>query len=80
VIFVFNNDLAGNVPETSTAALIEAPIRLYVTENSDGLATLSYNPPTTAFAPYIAEGGAPPAAIAAELDQTFQHFSKAAGS
>ena len=25
VIFVFNNDLAGNVPETSTAALIEAP-------------------------------------------------------
>ena len=77
MIFVFNNDLAGNVLETSTAALIEAPpIRLYATENSDGSATLSYKTPTTAFAPYIAEGGAPPSAIG----QTFQHISKAAGS
>ena len=80
VIGVFNNDLAGNVLETSTAALIEAPIRLYATENSDGSATLSYKTPTTAFAPYIAEGGAPPSAIAAAIDQTFQHISKAAGS
>ena len=81
VIGVFNNDLAGNVLETSTAALIEAPpIRLYATENSDGSATLSYKTPTTAFAPYIAEGGAPPSAIAAAIGQTFQHISKAAGS
>ena len=60
--------------------MIEAPIRLYDTKNSDGSATLSYKTPTTAFAPYIAEGGAPLTAIAAELDQIFQHISKAAGS
>jgi uncharacterized protein (DUF302 family) len=80
VIGVFNNDFAVRVLETSTAAMIEAPIRLYVTENSDGTATLSYKTPTTVFAPYIAEGGAPLASIAAELDQIFQHISKAAGS
>ena len=80
VIGVFNNDFAVRVLETSTAAMIEAPIRLYVTENSDGTATLSYKTPTKVFAPYIAEGGAPLASIAAELDQIFQHISKAAGS
>ena len=80
VIGVFNNDFAVRVLETSTAAMIEAPIRLYVTENSDGTATLYYKTPTTVFAPYIAEGGAPLVSIAAELDQIFQHISKAAGS
>ena len=80
VIGVFNNDFAVRVLETSTAAMIEAPIRLYVTENSDGTATLSYKTPTKVFAPYISKGGAPLASIAAELDQIFQHISKAAGS
>ena len=72
--------LLATVLVSFTAAMIEAPIRLYVTENSDGTATLSYKTPTTAFAPYIAEGGAPPSAIAAAIGQTFQHISKAAGS
>ena len=51
--------------------MIEAPIRLYVTENQDGTATLSYKTPTAVFAPYANEGGAALAAIAAELNQLF---------
>ena len=74
VIGVFNNDFTVRVLETSTAAMIEAPIRLYVTENSDGTATLSYKTPTKVFAPYISKGGAPLASITAELDQIFQHI------
>ena len=80
MIGVFNNDFAVRVLETFNAAMIEAPIRLYVTENSDGTATLYYKTPTTVFAPYIAEGGAPLVSIAAELDQIFQHISKAVGA
>jgi|TARA_B110000879_G_scaffold1258_1_gene1597 uncharacterized protein (DUF302 family) len=80
MIGVFNNDFAVRVLETSNAAMIEAPIRLYVTDNSDGTATLYYKTPTTVFTPYIAEGGAPLVSIAAELDQIFQHISKAVGA
>ena len=72
--------LLATVLVSFTAAMIEAPIRLYVTENSDGTATLYYKTPTTVFAPYIAEGGAPLVSIAAELDQIFQHISKAVGA
>ncbi|WP_416538626.1 MULTISPECIES: DUF302 domain-containing protein [Phaeobacter] len=69
VIGVFNNDYAVRVLSHSTAAMIEAPIRLYVTEGEDGLATLSYKTATHVFAPYLDEGGADLADIAAELDQ-----------
>ena len=41
VVGVFNNDFAVEVLTTSTAAMIEAPIRFYVTEEADGTATLS---------------------------------------
>ena len=71
VIGVFNNDFAVRVLATSTAAMIEAPIRFYVTENADGNATLSYKLPSTVFAPYLDEGGADLAALAAELDRHF---------
>lgn len=71
IIGIFNNDYAVKTLATSTAAMIEAPIRLYVTENEDGTAALSYKTPTTVFAPYADEGGAALAAIAAELDQLF---------
>jgi uncharacterized protein (DUF302 family) len=43
----------------SVAAGIEAPIRIYVTENQDGTATLSYKKPSAVFAPYADEGGDP---------------------
>ena len=71
MIGVFNNDFAVRVLATSTAAMIEAPIRFYVTENADGTATLSYKLPSTVFAPYLDEGGADLAALAAELDRHF---------
>ena len=71
IIGIFNNDYAVKTLATSTAAMIEATIRLYVTENEDGTATLSYKTPTAVFAPYANEGGAALAAIAAELDQLF---------
>lgn len=71
IIGVFNNDYAVKTLATSTAAMIEAPIRLYVTENEDGTAALSYKTPTAVFASYANEGGAALAAIAAELDQLF---------
>ncbi|MDP5216915.1 DUF302 domain-containing protein [Ruegeria sp. 2205SS24-7] len=77
VIGVFNNDFAVRVLNTSTAAMIEAPIRLYVTENADGTATLSYKTPSFVFAPY-AEGGTELQAIALELDGRFDAIAKSA--
>jgi uncharacterized protein (DUF302 family) len=52
VIMVFRNDYAVRMLEASVAAGIEAPLRLYVTENADGSATLSYRQPSAVFRPY----------------------------
>ena len=71
VIGVFNNDVAVRTLALSTAAMIEAPIRMYVTQNEDGTATLSYKTPTLVFTPYMDEGGDELAEIAAELDSDF---------
>lgn len=78
VIGAFNNDYAVRVLETSTAAMIEAPIRFYVTENKDGTATLSYKTPSYVFAPYVYEGGEPLMDIAQELDAKFQSVAETA--
>ena len=78
VIGAYNNDFAVRVLELSTAAMIEAPIRFYVTENADGTATLSYKLPSAVFAPYLDEGGDALAAIAAELDGLFAQAAEAA--
>lgn len=71
VIGVFNNDYAVKILALSTAAMIEAPVRLYVTEDADGSATLSYKLPSHVFAPYLDEGGEALATLAAELDGKF---------
>ena len=71
VFGVFNNKFAVRTLATSTAAMIEAPVRMYVTENPDGTATLSYKTPSDVFAPYFDEGGDELRAIAAELDAKF---------
>ena len=71
VIGVYNNDFAVRALATSTAAMIEAPIRFYVTENEDGTASLSYKTPSMVFAPYLDEGGEALRAIGAELDAIF---------
>ena len=76
VIGVFNNKYAVRTLEASTAAMIEAPIRFYVTENADGTATLSYKTPSHVFAPYAEEGGEELAVIAAELDAKFTAIAK----
>ena len=62
----------------STAAMIEAPVRFYVTENEDGSATLSYKKPSFVFAPYADEGGAELESLAAELDALFAGVAEAA--
>lgn len=71
VIGIFNNDFAVRILALSTAAMIEAPVRMYVTENRDGTATLSYKTPQLVFAPYMNEGGDDLAALVAALDKKF---------
>jgi uncharacterized protein (DUF302 family) len=71
VVGVFNNDFAVRILGLSTAAMIEAPIRFYVTEDADGSATLSWKEPSFVFGPYANEGGAELMAIAGDLDQRF---------
>ncbi len=78
VVGVFNNDYALRVLAASTAAMIEAPIRFYVTENEDGTASLSYKRPSHIFAPYFAEGGDVLQEIAEELDQQFDQIASTA--
>ncbi|SDW59983.1 Uncharacterized conserved protein, DUF302 family [Ruegeria halocynthiae] len=78
VIGAFNNDYAVRVLETSVNAMIEAPIRFYVTENENGTATLSYKTPSFVFAPYSDEGGERLREIAVELDAKFQAVAESA--
>ena len=78
VIGVFNNDVAVRVLRLSTAAMIEAPMRLYITGNADGTASLSYKLPSAVLAPYGDEGGAALADIGQELDATFARIADAA--
>ena len=78
VIGVFNNKFAVRTLALSTAAMIEAPIRFYVTENPDQTATLAYKPPSHVFAPYMDEAGAEMVEVAAELDVIFAQIAAAA--
>ncbi|MFD3190646.1 DUF302 domain-containing protein [Sedimentitalea sp. HM32M-2] len=78
VIGVFNNDFAVRLLALSTAAMIEAPIRFYVTENADGSATLAYKTPSHVLAPYLDEGGAELGDLAAALDARFAAIAAAA--
>lgn len=80
VIGVFNNVYAVRILGLSTAAMIEAPIRIYVTENEDGTASLSYKTPSTVFAPYMDEAGADLVAAASELDAKFLSIAELAVS
>lgn len=78
VVGVFNNDFAVRILALSTAAMIEAPVRFYVTENDDGTATLSYKTPSFVFAPYLAQGGDGLAGLADQLDDRFWAIAQAA--
>lgn len=71
VIGAFNNAFAVRILRLSPHAMIHAPIRLYVTENSDGTATLSYIRPSELFAPYLDAAAPDLADAASELDTLF---------
>ncbi len=76
VIGAFNNLYAVRILALSTPAMIEAPVRLYVTENADGTATLSYKLPSAVFAPYVDEAGPALIQAAAELDGLFAAIAR----
>ena len=72
VLGVFRNDFAVRAVRASVPAMIEAPIRFYVTEEKDGTATLSWKTPSHVFTPYFESGGADLKAVAEELDRIFE--------
>ncbi|MEP5761347.1 MAG: DUF302 domain-containing protein [Litoreibacter sp.] len=78
VVGVFNNRFAVKILGLSEVAMIEAPIRLYLTENEDGTATLSYKTPTYVFKPYMEEAGEELANEASKLDEIFDAIATAA--
>lgn len=69
VMMVFRNDFAVRLLAADPRAGFEAPIRIYLYENPDGTATVSYLPPSVVFAPY-----AHPEVrkVAAELESVFR--------
>jgi uncharacterized protein (DUF302 family) len=68
VVLAFNNLYAVRLLAASVPAGIEAPMRLYVTENADGTAALSYMKASVVLAPY---GGDALGALGRELDDLF---------
>ena len=73
VLMVFRNDFAVRMLGASVPAGIEAPIRFYVTENTDGTASLTYRVPTAIFAPYK---NAQLDELARELDPIFEKIAR----
>jgi uncharacterized protein (DUF302 family) len=69
VFMVFRNDFAVRIINAAPEAGFEAPIRIYLYENSDGTATLTYIKPSAILRPYTQpEVGK----VAAELDPIFE--------
>ena len=65
VVMVFRPDFAVRMLAASVDAGVEAPLRLYITEQPDGGTRLSWRRPSSVFAPYGVPGLD---AMAAELD------------
>lgn len=68
VLMVFRNDYAVRMLAASVPAGIEAPIRIYVTEDTDGKVSVTYRTPSAVFAPY---SNSQLDAMARELDPIF---------
>ena len=77
VIMIYNPHFAVRMLEASPASGIEAPLRLYITENANGSARLTYRLPSHVFAPYKV-GDLDK--MANELDKTVAAIVKMAGS
>ncbi len=73
VLMVFRNDYAVRMLTASVPAGIEAPLRIYITENPDGTASLTYRTPSAVFAPY---GSKALDEMAKELDGIFQNIMR----
>lgn len=69
VLMVFRPDFAIRLLAADPKAGFEAPIRIYLYENADGTATVSYSPPSAVFASYR---NREVQAIGAELDPIFK--------
>jgi len=69
VLMVFRNDYAVRMLAASVPAGIEAPLRLYVTEDANGKASVAWRDPSAVFAPY---GSAELNTMARELDPVFE--------
>lgn len=69
VLMVFRNDYAVRLLAASVPAGIEAPLRIYLTEEGDGSTTMRYSAPSTVFAPY---GNKALDALGRELDAVFE--------
>ncbi len=69
VLMVFRNDYAVRMLAASVSAGIEAPLRIYLTEDADGKASVTWRPPSAVFAPY---SSAELNAMARELDPVFE--------
>ena len=68
VFGVYHPRFAVRMLRASIPAGIEAPIRIYLYENTDGTATITYKKPSDVFRPY---GSADLDKMAAELDGIF---------
>ncbi len=77
VIMIFRPDFAVRMLEASVPAGIEAPVRIYLFENADGTATLTYKKPSDVFRPY---GSADLDKMAAELDAIFARIARDAAA
>jgi uncharacterized protein (DUF302 family) len=75
VLMVYRPDFAIRMLAADVEAGFEAPIRLYIYENADGSATLSYVKPSTVFKPYQ---NAALDQLAAELDALVEAIVRAA--
>ncbi len=77
VVMVFHPKFAVRMLDASVPAGIEAPLRFYITENSDGTTTLTYREPSSVFAPY---DSAELDKMAKELDVIFARIAADASS
>lgn len=71
VLMVFRPDFAVRMLKASVAAGIEAPLRIYITENADGTTSVSYRTPSIVFSPYR---NSELDALATELDPIFDRI------
>jgi uncharacterized protein (DUF302 family) len=77
VLMVFRNDYAVRMLAASVPAGIEAPLRIYVTEDARGKVGVTWRTPSAVFAPYRK---AELDALARELDPIFEKIARDAVS